>query len=93
MQKIGGTILTIVHVRYIKILTLLRGFRVNFFHDSIVWQFPEETCIEHKENHTKYRNMTRKPRSHARILIYRTWAYVQSGKWSFKTLFKMFAVR
>jgi len=29
MQKIGGTILTIVHVRYIKILTLLRGFRVK----------------------------------------------------------------
>ena len=28
--------------------------------------------LEHKENQTKYRNMTRKPRSHVRILIYRT---------------------
>ena len=28
--------------------------------------------LEHKENQTKYRNMTKKPRSHVRILIYRT---------------------
>ena len=28
-----------------------------------------------KENQTKYRNMTRKPRSHVIILIYRTWAF------------------
>ena len=32
--------------------------------------------VEHKENQTKYRKMTRKPRSHVRILIYRTWANV-----------------
>ena len=45
MQKIGGTILTIGYVRYIKILTLPRGIRVKielFFHDSIISQFPEE---------------------------------------------------
>ena len=29
MQKIGGTILTIGYVRYIKILTLPRGIRVK----------------------------------------------------------------
>ena len=28
--------------------------------------------LEHKENQTKYRKMTRKPQSHGRILIYRT---------------------
>ena len=88
MQKIRGTILTIGYVRYVKILTLPRGIRVKiafFFHDSIISQFPEET--------NQILKMTRKPRSHVRILIYRTWAYVQSGKWSFKTLFKIFAVR
>ena len=30
--------------------------------------------LEHKENQTKYRNMTRKPRSHVTTLMYRTWA-------------------
>ena len=29
--------------------------------------------LEYKENNTKYRSLTRKPRSHVRILIYRTW--------------------
>ena len=33
-----------------------------------------EKRIEHKENNTKYRKMTRKPRSHVRILTCRTWA-------------------
>ena len=41
--------------------------------------------LEYKENNTKYRSLTRKPRSHVRILIYRTWpiqAWVlrQNGK-------------
>ena len=30
--------------------------------------------LKHKENQTKYTNMTRKPRSHVRILTYRMWA-------------------
>ena len=66
----------IAHVRYFKILTWLRGFRVKVanFHDSIISQFPEETRAQRKPNLTKYRKMTRKPRSHVRILIYRTWA-------------------
>ena len=36
-------------------------------HNSQEW-------LEHKENQTKYRKMTRRPHSHVRILIYRTWA-------------------
>ena len=66
----------IAHVWYFKILTWLRGFRVKVanFHDSIVSQFPEETRAQRKPNLTKCRKRTRKPRSHVRILIYRTWA-------------------
>ena len=66
----------IAHVRYFKILTWLRGFRgkVANFHDSIVSQFPDETRAQRKPNLTKYRKLSRKPRSHVRILIYRTWA-------------------
>ena len=33
--------------------------------------------LGHNENQTKYRNMTRKPQSHVRILIYQTWAIRQ----------------
>ena len=32
--------------------------------------------LEHKENQTKYRNMTGKPQSHVRTFIYRTWVIV-----------------
>ena len=39
-----------------------------------------------KENQTKYRNMTRKPRSHIRILIYRAWANANSRTVSYKRL-------
>ena len=44
--------------------------KFQIFYDSIVSQFPEETWAQRKQ--TKYRNMTRKPRSHVRISIYRT---------------------
>ena len=37
--------------------------------------------FEHKEYQTKCRKMTRKPRSHDRILIYRTWA-IPMSRWS-----------
>ena len=42
--------------------------------------------LELKENQTKYRNMTRKPRSHFRILIYRAWAKANSRTVSYKRL-------
>ena len=29
--------------------------------------------LRYKENNTKYRRLTRKPRSHVRLLIYGTW--------------------
>ena len=71
--------LIIAHPRYTKILTCLRGFRVKIgnFHDSIVSKFSEKR-LEHKENQTKYRKMTRKPQSHVRILKckYRKWAII-----------------
>ena len=35
--------------------------------------------LEHKENQTKYRKMTRKPLSHVKILLYRTWAIGKSS--------------
>ena len=33
--------------------------------------------LRYKENNTKYRSLTRKPRNHVRILIYRTWPIEQ----------------
>ena len=49
------------------------GQNCNFFYDSIVTQFPEETWAQRKPN--QYRKMTsRKPQSNVRILIYRSWA-------------------
>ena len=47
--------------------------------DKIV-NFSRPHCLaiprrdEHRENQTKYRKMTRKSRSHVRILIWQTWA-------------------
>ena len=58
-----------VEEAYSKNLAWLRGVRVK------IANFLRLHClaipIEHKENQTKYRKMTRKPRSHVRILIYR----------------------
>ena len=48
------------------------GSKLQIFQDSIVSQFPKETWAQRKPQ-TKYRKMTRKPRSYVRILIYRTW--------------------
>ena len=59
----------------IKILTWLRGFRVKI----LIATFSRLHCLaiprRDKENQSKHRKMTRKPRSHVRILIYRMWAY------------------
>ena len=66
---------SIAHVRYIKKLRWLGGFRYK------IANFPQLHCLtilrrdlRHKENQTKYRKITRQPWSHVRILIYRTWA-------------------
>ena len=50
------------------------GSKLQSFYDPTVSQFLEETSD--KENQTKYRKMTRKPRNPVRILIYRTWERV-----------------
>ena len=62
------------HVRYINILTWLRGFQVKLLYlvlfslyPSLFWE------LRDKRNLKKFAILTRKPRSHARILIYRTW--------------------
>ena len=58
----------VTHVRYIKILTWVRAFRgqnCKFF--TIPLSRNSQKSLEHKENQTKYRDMTRKPRSHDRI--------------------------
>ena len=38
--------------------------------------FNSQKRLRYKENNTEYRSLTRKPRSHVRILIYRTWPIV-----------------
>ena len=53
----------------------VRGFRVkiaNFLTTPLSRN--SQKRLEHKENQTKYRKMTRKSRSSSRILICRTWA-------------------
>ena len=66
---ICGIFFSIAYVRYIKIVTWLRGFRyktANFYH-SVVSQFLEETWAQRKLNQIS--KMTRQPWSHVRILI------------------------
>ena len=57
------------HVRYINILTWLRGFQVK--HSYLVSK--SLMVIEGQKKLEKFAILTRKPRSHAWILIYRTW--------------------
>ena len=76
VKNIINSTWTTAHVRYIKILTWLRGFRVkitNFSRHPLSRN--SQKRLEHKENQTKYRKMTRKPRSHVRILK----QYIEGG--------------
>ena len=59
------------------ILTRLRGFRVKlaiFFKFSLFRN--SQKRLRCKQDNTKYRGLIWKPRSHVRILIYRTWPIV-----------------
>ena len=56
------TMLLIGHVRYINILTRLRDFQVKLLYLVLFSLYP-----------SLFWELTRKPRSHVRILIYRTW--------------------
>ena len=49
----------------------LSGQNCNFF--KLLLSLNSQKRLGYKENNTKYRILTRKPRSHVRILIYRTW--------------------
>ena len=64
-------VLTIAHFRYIKILIFTTPFSRN-----------SQKRLDHKENQTKYRNLTRKPWSRIKILIYRSWTIRFTLKWS-----------
>ena len=77
------TCITIDHVRYIKILTWLRGFRVIFRY--LVW-FSLCLCafvlkpllgIARQWSREKFAILTLKPQSHVRIFMYRTWAFLR----------------
>ena len=63
-------------VRYIKILTRLRGFLVIFLiFLHLVWFSKSLLGIARQRSLEKCAIFTLKPRSHGRILTYRTWAF------------------
>ena len=75
--------LTKAHVRYIKILTWLRGFLVIFLYlfwfslcSSLFWELRDK-----RVDLEKFTILALKPRSHVRILIYRTWAIGSCISW------------
>ena len=59
--------IAIGHIRYINIFKL---FCLN-----------SQKRLRYKENNTKYSSLTWEPRSHVRILIYRTWPIVSELSW------------
>ena len=61
------------HVRYI-----ISDQNCKFF--KFLLSLNSQKRREYKENNTKYRSLNRKPRSHVRILIYRTWPIKRSWK-------------
>ena len=64
----------LAHVRYIKILTWLRGFLVFFLY--LVWFSLCSSLlgIARQWSREKFAILSLKPRSHVRILMYWTWA-------------------
>ena len=75
--------LTKAHVRYIKILTWLRGFLVIFLYlfwfslcSSLFWELRDK-----RVDLEKFTTLALKPRSHVRILRYRTWAIGSCISW------------
>ena len=57
--------------QYSNMAPRLLGQNCKFF--KFLLSLNSQKRLEYKENNTKYRSLTRKPRSHVRILIYRTW--------------------
>ena len=75
LQSFGWSFInSIGHVRYINILTWLRGFRVKLLYlvlfslySSLYWE------LRDNRNLKNFLILARKPRSHVRILVYRKW--------------------
>ena len=57
--------------QYSSMAPRLSGKNCKFF--KFLLSSNSQERLRYKENNTKYRSLTRKPRSHVRILIYRTW--------------------
>ena len=57
--------------QYSSMAPRLSGQNCKFFKVLLSLNFQKR--LGYKENNTKYRILTQKPRSHVRILIYRTW--------------------
>ena len=57
--------------QYSSLAPRLSGQNCQFF--KFLLSLSSQKRLGHKENNTKYRSLTWKPRSHVRILIYRTW--------------------
>ena len=60
--------------QYSSMASRLSGQNCKFFKSLL--SSNSQKRLRYKENNTKYRSLTRKPRSHVRILIYRTWPIV-----------------
>ena len=60
--------------QYSSMAPRLSGQNCKFF--KFLLSLNSQKRLGYKENNTKYRILTRKPRSHVRILIYRTWPIV-----------------
>ena len=57
--------------QYSSMAPRLSGQNCKFF--KFLLSLNSQRRLGYKENNTKYRSLTWKPRSHVRILIYRTW--------------------
>ena len=65
----------------------LKGRNCKFFKTRLSRNSSKR--LEHKENQTKHRKMTREPRSLVTILIYRTWVIRSYAKFSVDSLHRL----
>ena len=63
--------------QYSSVAPRLSGKNCKFF--KFLLSSNSQQRLRYNENNTKYRSLTRKPRSHVRILIYRTWPIKKLG--------------
>ena len=65
--------------QYSSMAPRLSGQNCKFF--KFLLSLNSHRRLGYKENNTKYRRYTRKPRAHVRILIYRTWPIEMDCIW------------